>query len=216
MCPLTVAEARSVLDVRAWAKMAEAAEDLPEAADRPRENEAVRDIRSSRPSHRTLILDIIKAKPGIPVGELMDRLPLGGGTLYHHLTKLEQSGMIYFCIYGRRRLIYPASGRVPPDVVAATSILGGRSARRVAVAIVRRGRTSIQDLGQDIVDSPRVIYYHVQRLAQAGLVERIYENGRSDITPRPVLIAAVEALPPETVGPEGADGTVADTGDVES
>ena len=158
---------------------------------------ASRDINPVRPSHRTLILEVIKAKPGIPVGELMDRLPLGGGTLYHHLTKLEQAGMIYFCTQGRRRLIYPANSRVPPDVVAVTGILRGKSARRIAVAIVKRGRTSIMEIGEMVADSPRVVYYHVQRLAQAGLVDRIYNQGRSDITPRPVLIAAVEALPPE-------------------
>src|SRR5687767_757500 len=56
---------------------------------------------------RRQIVEMVRDNPGIPIGELMKRLPVGWGTLYHHLIKLERSGLLRAAVSGRRRLLYP-------------------------------------------------------------------------------------------------------------
>jgi predicted transcriptional regulator len=153
------------------------------------------EARSATPSQRELVHQLIRAKPGISIGELLARLPIGGGTLYHHLSKLQRSGDIYLCVFGRRRLAYPAGERVPAENVAAASILRGRSARRIATAIVCEPNRSVDDISIEVGETRRVVYYHLQRLAKAGLVTRS-RSGQLEISPRPALVAAVGALPP--------------------
>lgn len=151
---------------------------------------------------RKLILDVIKARPGIPVGELLASVSMGWGTLYYHLRKMRKAEMIQIVVSGRRRLIYPSAMPVAGAEASADSILWGETARKIASRIAQGPFTSVSALSEELGESPRVVYYHVKRLIQAGLVEAQRVRGTRDLRATPALLArfAPEEAPAEAAG----------------
>src|SRR5687767_3143565 len=80
---------------------------------------------------RQQIVDMVTSRPGVSVGDIMDELQVGWGTLYHHLTKLSRSKMIQTSVVGRRRLVYPVTPDADPTVDKHMAMLRGKTARRV-------------------------------------------------------------------------------------
>lgn len=162
---------------------------------------------------RLLIMELVKAKPGQPVGELLSQLPLGWGTLYHHLLKLARSGAIQIKTSGRRRLVYPAHYPNAEATAAAEGLLLGKTARRLAHALVESRRSSVAELAVLTGESPRVVYYHCRRLIEAGLVESAATNGRRDLAPTARLVsllgATADADNGSAPGAEGSAGPMA-------
>lgn len=143
---------------------------------------------------RRQIVELVRENPGIPIGELMKRLPVGWGTLYHHLIKLERSGLLRAAVSGRRRLLYPGDAGPLGNDPDARSILRGRTAQRLARAIVARPGRSVADIVDEMAESPRVIYYHLKRMLDAGLVTSSSETRYCSLTPTPRLVSMLAEL----------------------
>lgn len=149
-------------------------------------------------AHSSLrILRIVEAAPGLPIGEIIQRAGLGAGTVYYHLHRLEERGLIKTAAAGRRRLVFPAvmSESRDRDSVA-LSILRGRTCYAVAAAILDGRSVSILDVILQLRQSPRVIYYHVKRLREAGLVKSSSSTRYRNLSPShdlPRLLTQVEA-----------------------
>lgn len=169
-------------------------------------------IRESAPEDSPLrqqILAIVKAQPGIPIGELMSRLGIGWGTVYHHISKLTRAGLIRTHASGRRRLVFPSPFAVEPQDAPAYAIVHGATAQRVARAIVEKPGRSITDLCAELNESARVVYYHVKRLLDAGLVTSSSKTRHNDLrgTQRledlltQLARAAHEPVPPASAKP---------------
>jgi predicted transcriptional regulator len=143
---------------------------------------------------RRQIVELVRENPGIPIGELRKRLPVGWGTLYHHLIKLERSGLLRAAVSGRRRLLYPGDAGPLGNDPDARSILRGRTAQRLARAIVARPGRSVADIVDEMAESPRVIYYHLKRMLDAGLVTSSSETRYCSLTPTPRLVSMLAEL----------------------
>lgn len=137
---------------------------------------------------RQQILKLVEENPGIPLSELMERTQSGWGTLYHHLAKLSQAGLVQTRLAGRRRLVYATTGGTTATQDAeARSILCGQTARRIAISIRNRPNRSVLDLSEELGDSPRAVYYHVRRLLNAGLISSASATRHFDLSPTPLL-----------------------------
>lgn len=132
---------------------------------------------------RQQILAIVRAQPGIPIGELMGRLGIGWGTVYHHIAKLTRQGLIRTHASGRRRLIFPAPYAIEPQEAPGFAIVRGATAQRIARSILAKPGQSVGEICQDVAESPRVVYYHVKRLLEAGLVESSSRTRHHDLRP---------------------------------
>lgn len=136
--------------------------------------------------HRSVLLDhpararlvqIVEAQPGIHFHDLAQKAELANGTAVHHLRKLSDSGHINVRRSGRYTCYFP-SGRVDPTQAAAAPLLKSDGAKQVLDAVRSRPGLSNLELAQAIGLQPSTVNYHVQRLANAGLVATL-RDGRS-------------------------------------
>lgn len=118
---------------------------------------------------RRRLLDLVHEEPGITISDLSARLGVGWGAFYHHLHQLEAAGLLQTRPEGRRCLVYPP-GQRPAAHPHARSLLRSPTARSLALAILRQPRCTVQQLVASQSRSERVVYYHVRRLVDAGLV----------------------------------------------
>lgn len=152
---------------------------------------------------RQEILTIVNDSPGIRLTELMERMSVGWGTLYHHLGKLREAGLIQTQVAGRRRLVYPIHRAAAFDS-SAQSLLCGRTARLVALSIQRAPHRSLIEICDELGLSPRSTYYHVRRLLDAGLITSGSTTRHFDLCATPALTRLLEgesSRPPFRVGP---------------
>lgn len=124
-------------------------------------------ILASRSAVRTRILGTIQAQPGMTLSDLVTLLGLGWGSVYLHLQALEKEGAVTVQHAGRRRILFAGDAHSPPEA----ALLRGRSARVVAEAVLERPGVDVLGICDATGLSPRAVYYHVRRLAMAGLVE---------------------------------------------
>lgn len=141
------------------------------------------------------ILQIVQHAPGLPIGEIIHRSGLGAGTVYYHLHRLEEKGVIKTAAAGRRRLVFPAVLAENRDRDAlALSILRGRTCYAVAAAIRNRPNVSILDIILQLRQSPRAVYYHVKRLREAGLLKSSSATRYRNLSPGPDLSRLLEQV----------------------
>lgn len=117
---------------------------------------------------RMRILQIVFERPGVSVTELAARLSMTWGQLNYHLGRLEQAELVHMVKAGRHKLVFP--DRQPDETPEDRAIVLERTARALALLIVENPRLSVTDLVRMSGETPRVVYYHVKRLLDSGLV----------------------------------------------
>lgn len=145
---------------------------------------------------RQEMLRLLDETGGLPLAQLKERVGLGWGSFYHHLEKLQRAGHLEVAENGRRRVVYPV-GLGDERHSRACSALQGATARRIAAAIASRPGCSVRDVLEEVGESPRVVYYHLKRLMEAGLVESSSPTRHFDLTAGPELQDALDALDAE-------------------
>lgn len=117
---------------------------------------------------RMKILHIVFERPGVSVTELADRLAMSWGQINYHLGRLEDAGLLHTTKAGRHRLVFPhgESPETPED----RALVLEKTARSLALLIVENPRLSVTDLVARSGETPRVVYYHVKKLLDSGLV----------------------------------------------
>lgn len=153
-------------------------------------------------TQRRRLLALVTENPGLPVGAILEQIQMGWGTLYYHLSKLSKEGQIQVVRIGRRRLVYPTSGGKVAEFAPGDAILRGQTSRRIAVAIHDHPGCSIQDIVDEVHESVRVVYYHVRRLIEVGLVTSSSDTRHRDLraTPRLCTILVESQGEPEAIG----------------
>ena len=127
--------------------------------------------RLARRNTSARLLDSIRRHPGWPVGHITQDAGLPSGTVHYHLRNLEAAGAIKTIVSGRRRLVFTAEDAAELERDPhAMALLQGTKARAVAVTLAEHGPMSIAELVERLGGSPRVVYYHVKRLRDVGLV----------------------------------------------
>lgn len=147
-------------------------------------------------STRERILEIVTARPGIPLTRLKARLDVSWGTLFYHLGILREKGLLRSVRAGRRRLVFPAHLFPSEKAFVAAAFLEGETARRIATAIRDHPDARIDELAALTGKSRRVVYYHVRQLLDAGIALRSSRTRHFGlrIDPRAVQIMDAFAL----------------------
>ncbi|HVM44621.1 MAG TPA: hypothetical protein VM582_01700 [Candidatus Thermoplasmatota archaeon] len=148
---------------------------------------------------RHRIVEVVEARPGIPLAELLKEVPIGWGTLYHHIVKLTEGGQLRAVSAGRRRLLFPCHVAADPARERARALLRGDTVATIARAVARRAPTSVRDLVVELEESPRVVYYHVRKLVSAGLVQSTSITRYYGLRPSPLLLALLQTPPPAAI-----------------
>lgn len=151
---------------------------------------------------RKAMMDVIKTRPGISVGDLKEEMPFGWASLYYHLGILIDAGLVKDVldeIDGRRRHLYPVlkGGRIPkpknPEPVLSAP------STQVARAIIDRPGMNLQELIDELGMTPRNVYYHVRRLEEAGLIKSSSKTRYRDLAARPALYDLLGLPKPKTL-----------------
>lgn len=158
---------------------------------------------------RRELLTAIARRPGVTLAELRHDVPLGWGTLYHHIAHLENEGLVRTLVAGRRRIVLPAGVEEPEEASVARALLRGATAERVARFVADHPGTRVADVAAGVGESERVAYYHLRQLLDAGLVVSSSSMRRFGLRASPLLerllgapsAHALEAAPAPVPGP---------------
>jgi DNA-binding transcriptional ArsR family regulator len=139
---------------------------------------------------RKAMMDVIKARPGISVGDLKEEMPFGWASLYYHLGILIDAGLVKDVldeIDGRRRHLYPIlkGGKIPKPKTPEPVL--SEPSTEVSMAIINKPGMNLQELIEELGMTPRNVYYHVRRLEEAGLIKSSSRTRYRDLTARPAL-----------------------------
>lgn len=151
------------------------------------------DVLASPVSQR--VLAAARARPGLTLSEARDMLGMSWGSLYRHIARLESAGLVRLQTAGRRRLLFPVGETdttVQPSVMEAAAFLRQPTGRMIATAVILRPGRSVPEIAEALSLTPRVVYHHVQRLLAMNLIASSSETRHRDLTPTPLLLAALE------------------------
>lgn len=118
---------------------------------------------------RARIHDLVAAQPGIHLRALQRELHTEWGTLSFHVAMLERSGILVMRRDGRYRALFLAGVTANPPA----PLVRNATARHIYDAIPADGGPIALDELRGRVDVARqLLSYHLERLCEAGLVER--------------------------------------------
>lgn len=120
---------------------------------------------------------LVQVEPGIHFRELKRRLDTGVGILEHHLEKLVAADLLVERRSEGYRCYFPF-GSVDRKVMQAADRLRSDRAREILQAIRDRPGASITDLADATGLSRSTAGYHLDRLAEVGLIDKS-RDGRS-------------------------------------
>lgn len=152
---------------------------------------------------RREILRIVEENPGITLGELKRRFPRSWGTVYHHLTRLQQAGLVRVLVAGRRRLLVAASMQADEAELNARALLRGSTVERVARIVAENPECRVAEIAERVGESPRVVYYHVKQLLDANLLESSSRTRHFGLRAAPLLLVLL-GVPASDLG-RGSD-----------
>jgi predicted transcriptional regulator len=147
------------------------------------------DREAARAALRERILGAIEREPGASPTRLVADLGIGWSTLYHHVNALEAQGRIRAASAGRHTFLYPAGMAGDPRLSVQRSVLSGGRARLVAAEAARTPGHDVGSLAEALDISPRVVYHHVRRLVEAGLLRSSMARRYRDLAPTEPLLA---------------------------
>lgn len=117
---------------------------------------------------RARINEAIRGDPGIHLSAVAETADAPLGTVRYHLKRLEAEGLIESETSDGRRRYVPAGA----DLDALETALRDDAPRAVLEALFEGGPASTTELADRIDRDPSTATHHVERLAEAGLVER--------------------------------------------
>lgn len=150
---------------------------------------------AARAAVRDRILRAIERDPGASPTTIVQALDIGWSTLYHHVKTLEAQGAIRVASAGRHTFFYPAGMVGDVRLSVQRSVLLGGRARLVAEEAARAPGHDVGSLSETLGISPRVVYHHVRRLVEAGLLASSMPKRYRDLVPTQELLALLRQEP---------------------
>lgn len=114
------------------------------------------------------LYEAIQQEPGLALSRLCSQTGLGWGGTYHHIRKLEVAGFVLRHQTGHVVRVFPVG--TPKDTMESPWL--SETARRVHDAIQEGAPRTVGTLANDLGLPSRVVYYHLRRLTDAGLLQR--------------------------------------------
>lgn len=158
---------------------------------------------------RSHIFELIHARPGVSQSSLVAETGLATSTVRYHLGVLESAGLVQArTVLGQVRLAELGVPRVNVDLEAALSD-GGTAP--VLTAVAGLDGPSVSEVADELSKAPSTVSYHVERLEEAGLLERERAGRRVELR----LSDRVESVPVGVALASAAPAPVADGRQVE-
>ncbi|WP_458187656.1 winged helix-turn-helix transcriptional regulator [Haladaptatus sp. NG-WS-4] len=117
---------------------------------------------------RATIHDAVVADPGLSLSALSTRAGIPRSTVRYHVRILEEEGLIETATVRGKRRVSPTDGAAPE--LAAS--LSDDSTATLLEAVAQDGPASVSELAATLDRTPGTISYHLDRLADDGLVKR--------------------------------------------
>lgn len=156
------------------------------------------EVLASEPRRR--LFELVQAEPGLSLSELSAKAALSWGNTVHHLSVLKRAGLVTSLRHGRYRRWF-ACGALEQERRGQVAALRNATSARVARLILAQPGMSQKQLADALAMTPQAAHWHLVRLSQAGLVERVRE-GRE-------VRHYVRAAPPSPGPPQPAAAPVA-------
>lgn len=123
-------------------------------------------------STRSEVYELLKQTPGLSLQAIAEELDVSRSTVRHHVRVLEDNDLLAHTSRGRCRLHYPV-GR---EAEALRRHLLANPTRAKVAETVSEGACSLSEIAEAIDANAGAVHFHLEKLCDAGLVER-RENG---------------------------------------
>ena len=125
---------------------------------------------------RELLYDLIKGEPGVSTNQLAREVPFGWSTLTYHLRVLERNEAIVSVRDGRyKRFFDRTSGRFSNGRKYILAVLKNDATLGIARFIKDKPGSSQKEVAGSFQLSPSSVHWHVERLSEVGLVQKMRE-----------------------------------------
>lgn len=124
---------------------------------------------------RAAMMERVRERPGLTMGELQRDLGLANGALAYHVRRLVRAGLLRIATDGQARRLHPSgTGRV---------LSVAPLQERLLALLDERGPTSASEAALALDASRQALHYHIRRLEARGLIDARKE-GRERILSR--------------------------------
>ncbi|WP_231187030.1 helix-turn-helix domain-containing protein [Haladaptatus sp. DYF46] len=117
---------------------------------------------------RAKIFATVGDEPGLSLSALSERTEIPRSTVRYHVRILEEEGLVETATVRGKRRVHPA-GNDNPELAAS---LSDDSTAELLETVARDGPASVSDLADALDRTPGTVSYHLERLADDGLIER--------------------------------------------
>lgn len=121
---------------------------------------------------RRQIFEHIRDTPGVHLRRICRDLDMGVGNVEHHLHQLEKHDLIVSHKADKRKTFYVA-GQVAPEDRPWIHVLRRKRPRRIVAGLLEHPEANTAELARSIGIERSTVSYHLNRLRERGLVERI-------------------------------------------
>ena len=113
---------------------------------------------------RNTIYAYINRNPGAHYRKIKEKLSISDSTLTHHVRKLRETEMIRVKYAGNFKLFYPTWMEEEPSPMTPIQ-------KKILGIIRERPGTTIRQIAFDLGKKPRTVRYHVNNIADMGLID---------------------------------------------
>ncbi len=117
---------------------------------------------------RAKIFATVGDEPGLSLSALSERAEIPRSTVRYHVRILKEEGLVETATVRGKRRVHPA-GNDNPELAAS---LSDESTAELLETVARDGPASVSDLAAALDRTPGTVSYHLERLADDGLIER--------------------------------------------
>lgn len=117
---------------------------------------------------RATIHDTVSEDPGLSLSALSERAGIPRSTVRYHVRILKEEGLVETTTVRGKRRAHPAEDDNP----ALAASLSDDATATLLETVARDGPASVSDLADALDRTPGTVSYHLERLAEDGLVER--------------------------------------------
>lgn len=125
---------------------------------------------------RSLLLEIVRAQPGLTTQRLRQEAGIAWGAATYHLQVLQRNGKIAATNWGRHRHWFDPQRHSASDRAWMTA-LAHEPARRILDAMRERPGPRQKDLAASVSLHRATVGYHIEKLEGLGLLERRVDQG---------------------------------------